>query len=111
MKKLILSALLLAASCLNANAAESQTVEVGVEGLNCTLCSDALKAKLKTLAGARDIEPRLECGKIYLEVPPDARLNERAVEAALRSNGFNYTGIKPASKSIAAVRKTAQGDC
>lgn len=91
--------------------ADSTTLELAVFGLNCSLCSAEMKTKLKALSGARDIEPRLECGKIYLDMPPGARLNERNLSATLLQNGFTFEGAKPSKKSIADVRKTAPDAC
>lgn len=130
MKKLIVALPLFAAlACLRAVAATSpvpapaaistaplassasNTFELNVFGMNCSLCSAEMKAELKKVAGASDIEPRLECGKIYVDLPPGTRLNDQALAAALQSNGFTYEGAKPATKSLAQVRKTAQGAC
>lgn len=113
MKKTLL-ALALVASIAGARAnpaPSSNTVEVSVVGLNCSLCSEEMKTNLKTLSGAQDIEPRLECGKIYLAMPPGAQLNERLLSAALLKNGFTYEGAKPATKTLAAVRKTSPDAC
>lgn len=101
----------LAGTAHAAPATPSQTVEIAVEGLNCALCSEAMKSQLKKLAGATDIEPRLECGRIYLDVPQGARVNEGALSFTLMSNGFNLKGVKPADKSIAQVRKTEKDAC
>jgi len=79
--------------------------------MNCSLCSEEMKTKLKKIAGAKDIEPRLECGKIYLDMPAGAQLNDRILSATLLSNGFTYEGAKPATKSLADVRKTAPDAC
>lgn len=90
-------------------AAARQTLEVAVDGLNCALCSEAMKTSLKKVAGASDLEPRLECGRIYLEVDPSATLNEAGLSFALMSNGFNFKGVRPVSQSLAQVR--AHKDC
>lgn len=89
----------------------TETLEMSVEGLNCALCSEALRSKMKTAASARDIEPRLECGRVYLEVPRGHQLNEAAMTFLLSANGFNLKGIKPADKSIPQVRKLAPNAC
>ncbi len=106
-------ALTASASVLTANAATepSTTMEMAVTGLNCSLCSVEMKTKLKTIAGATDIEPRLECGKIYLDMPTGAQLNESVMSSTLKKNGFTFDGLKPANKSMADVRKTAEDDC
>jgi copper chaperone CopZ len=115
MKKTLLAlALAVSASCITAATASpvpSTTMELDVTGLNCSLCSAEMKTKLKTIAGATDIEPRLECGKIYLDVPKGAQLNESVLSAALLSNGFTFEGAKPSNKSMADVRKTAEDQC
>ncbi len=89
--------------------AARQTLEVAVDGLNCALCSEAMKTSLKKVAGATDLEPRLECGRIYLEVDPSATLNEAGLSFALMSNGFNFKGVRPVPQSLKQVR--AHKDC
>ena len=100
-----------AAPLASSPAVASTTLELAVVGLNCTLCSDEMKSKLKNLSGAQDIEPRLECGKIYLDVPVGTRLNDRILSATLLQNGFTYGGAKPSKKSVAEVRKTKPEAC
>lgn len=110
--RLILATLLSAAFSAGAMAAATpQTLEVDVEGLNCALCTEAMKQEMKHKAGALDIEPRLECGRIYLSMPPGQKLNEGALSFMLLSNGFNLKGVKPAGKSLAQVRQTAKETC
>lgn len=93
------------------SSARTETVELAVEGLNCALCSEAMKAQMKKLVGARDIEPRLECGRIYLEVEQGTKVTEGALSFLLMSNGFNLKGIKPAQKSMQQVRGTPVEAC
>lgn len=92
-------------------AGASTTLELAVVGLNCSLCSEEMKSKLKNLSGAQDIEPRLECGKIYVDVPVGTRLNDRILSATLLQNGFTYGGAKPSKKSVAEVRRAKQETC
>lgn len=108
-RSLVMSAL--CSSAFAAAPATSTTLEVNVVGLNCSLCSEEMKSKLKTLAGARDIEPRLECGKIYFDMPPGAQLDARILSATLMSRGFTYEGSQLSTKSVADVRKTAEDQC
>lgn len=123
-KTLLAAALLVSASFASAgpapamsatpaasSAPASTTLELDVFGLNCSLCSEAMKSKLMQLSGARDIEPRLECGKIYLDMPAGAHLNDRSLSATLKENGFTYEGAKPTKKSLADVRKTSPEKC
>lgn len=117
---LLAMALLLSASVASAapapapvasSAPASTTIALEVFGLNCSLCSEKMKTKLMQLSGARDIEPRLECGKIYLDMPAGAKLNEHGLSAALKENGFTYDGANPAKKTLAEVRKTSPESC
>jgi hypothetical protein len=115
MKK-TLFALALAASAAGITAATaapapSTTMEVAVTGLNCSLCSAEMKGKLMSLSGATDIEPRLECGKIYLDVPAGSQLRQQVLSDALLRNGFTFEGAKPSNKSMSEVRKTAEDKC
>lgn len=89
----------------------STTIEANVFGLNCSLCSDEMKVTLKGLVGATDIEPRLECGKIYFEMPADAKFNDRALPSAMLAKGFTYEGFKQSKRTIAEVRKTPAEAC
>lgn len=101
------SALLLCALATSVWAGPSSTrglVELEVDGLNCALCSEAMKSALKKAAGAKDIEPRLECGRIYLEMDKSASVNESAVNFTLLANGFNLKGTQTSTKSMAEVR-------
>lgn len=86
-----------------------QTMELQVEGLNCTLCSEAMRAGLLKAAGGRDIEPRLECGRIFVEVPAGAVLNEGAINFTLQANGFNLKGVAKTPRSLEQVR--ARKEC
>lgn len=86
------------------SSANLSLVELEVDGLNCALCSEAMKSALKSAAGAKDIEPRLECGRIYLEVAQGVPLNEAAVNFTLLANGFNLKGTQPSAKTMAQVR-------
>lgn len=94
-----------------ASAPAATTLELDVFGLNCSLCSDAMKAKLMKLSGARDIEPRLECGKIYLDMPAGVRFDDSKLPATLKENGFSYDGVKSTTKTLAEVRKTSPDAC
>jgi copper chaperone CopZ len=113
-KTLIALALVAGASLITAataSPAPSTTMEMAVTGLNCSLCSAEMKSKLKTIAGATDIEPRLMCGKVYLDMPTGSQLNESVMSSTLKKSGFTFDGLKPANKSMADVRKTAEDDC
>ena len=111
MKKLIFLASAFFALHTTYAAAPVQTLEVSVQGLNCALCGDAMKSTLKQITGARDIEPRLDCGRIYLEVPAEKarQFNEAGLSYSLTANGFNLEGVRPVEQSLAQVR--ASKDC
>ncbi|MBU9200425.1 hypothetical protein KTD31_03530 [Burkholderia multivorans] len=118
MKKLIFSLALMAGTfglaahaAIPATPSTSTVIAVNVEGLNCSLCSEEMKTKLKTLVGARDIEPRLECGKIYLDMPPGKQLDARQLAAMLRENGFTYQGAEPGKRPLSVIRSTAEDAC
>lgn len=86
-------------------AGASRTVEVRVEGLNCTLCSEQMRQALKKNSGAQDIEPRLECGRIFLEMPAGREVNEAALNFTLIANGFNLKSVEPSRRPMAEIRK------
>ncbi len=112
MNHLVLAALLAVATASYAGVSHtsaSDTIELQVEGLNCALCSEAMKADLKRVAGATDIEPKLECGRIYLQVAPGATLNEGAINMTLLANGFNLKSLQPSAQALSLVR--ARKEC
>lgn len=84
----------------------AQTLEMQVTGLNCALCSEAMKDSLKKAANANDLEPRLECGRIYLQLPPEAQFNEGAVSFTLLANGFTFKSVQPTHKTLSEIRAT-----
>lgn len=118
MKSVLAGLALMAATGLSwatpaaSNPANSEVLEFAVQGLNCTLCSDAMKEKLVKLTGARDIEPQVECGRIYLEVDKGTKVPEGPVSLVMMSNGFNYKGMTSSSMSMTQVREAAaKGAC
>lgn len=112
MKRLILTAVFALATAAHAGVSHtsgSNTLELQVEGLNCALCSEAMKADLKKAAGATDIEPKLECGRIYLQVAPGATVNESAINMTLLANGFNLKSLQPSAQALSLIR--ARKEC
>lgn len=97
----------IALAVLLANAASAETLEVALEGLNCALCGEAMKDRLKQVSGAHDVEPKLECGRLYLDVPPGAKVSEGGLGMVLLSNGFTLKSVKPTNMSLAEVRATS----
>jgi hypothetical protein len=89
----------------------SETVQVEVEGLNCALCSESMKTSMLEISGAHDIEPRLECGRIYLEMTKGQRPNSWTLGNFLMTKGFNLKKITPANQSITEIRKTSPEKC
>lgn len=94
----------IAAALSTAAASMAGTVEVSLQGLNCALCSDSMKAQLKHMSGAEEVLPRLECGLLFLEMAPGARVNELSLGLALQSNGFTMKSVKPTNMSLAEAR-------
>jgi hypothetical protein len=71
-----------------------------------------MRAKLLQLSGARDIEPQVECGRIYLEVDKGAKVASGPLSLVLMTNGFNFKGLQPSAQSMAQVREAAaKGTC
>jgi hypothetical protein len=95
----------------NNNKNMSETVQVDVEGLNCALCSESMKTSMLEISGAHDIEPRLECGRIYLEVTKGQRPNRWNLSNYLMTKGFNLKNITITNHSIAEIRKTPPEAC
>ncbi|MNR71734.1 hypothetical protein D3C71_24120 [compost metagenome] len=95
----ILAAALLAAS------AHAGVLEVKVQGLNCSLCSEQMRDSLRTAAQASDIEPKLECGVIFLQTEQSAEQAEATLRWPLMSNGFNLTSVEHSSRSMDAARE------
>jgi hypothetical protein len=98
------------AGAATSSAMPTQTQEASVVGLNCTLCSDEMRVSLKKATGAKDLEPRLECGRIYFETDPGASFNEAALTFTLTANGFTLKGVRPVPESLAQIR-AKKADC
>lgn len=76
------------------------TLEVKLEGLNCALCSAHLTEALKQATGASAIEPRLECGSIFMETNETPARTEAAISWPLLTNGFNLKSVEPSEKTM-----------
>lgn len=103
------AALLVSAASLSAwanNSPEPQTLELKVAGLNCALCGESLKNSLKKAAQATDVEPRLECGSIYLEVPSGTKPSEGALTFTLLASGVNFRSLEVSPKTLEEVRRS-----
>ena len=97
----IVLAIALSLACATAHAT---TLEVKVEGLSCALCSAHLKEALKKAASASVIEPRLECGSIFLETNETPARTEAALSWPLMSNGFNLKSVEASGKTMEQAR-------
>ncbi|KWT95525.1 MULTISPECIES: hypothetical protein [unclassified Variovorax] len=89
---------------LSATAAHADTLEVKVDGLNCALCSDQMRASLLKAADATAIEPKLECGVIFLETEKSPVATEAALGWTLTSHGFNLKSVERSRKTLEEVR-------
>jgi hypothetical protein len=85
-------------------AAMADTLEVSLQGLNCALCGESMKKELKQLAGASEVVPHLDCGVLFLEVPPGTRVNEGKLGLALLADGFTLKDVKSTNMSLAQAR-------
>lgn len=80
------------------------TLELSLQGLNCALCGDQMKAALKKLSGADAVIPHLECGKLFLDMPAGAKVDEGQLGIALLSEGFTLNSVKPTNMSLAQAK-------
>ena len=95
-RKILASVLLLVASA----AAMAKTVQVNVDGLNCALCSEEMKTKLKTVTHADKVVPRLECGHIYFGLPSGVQLDTVALRTTLLQSGFVMGSVNDVNSPI-----------
>lgn len=102
----LMAGLLFSAAALAAplDGTAGSIVEVQVSGLNCALCSEAMRASLVKAVGATDIEPKLECGSIYLQIPKNATFNEGALGFTLQANGYNLKKVLVSDKTMRDIR-------
>ena len=94
--KVLAGVVLLAASAV----AMAKTVEVEVDGLNCALCSEEMKTKLKSVAHADKVVPRLECGRIYFGLPPGGELDATNLRKTLLQSGFVMGAVSDVNSPI-----------
>ena len=87
--------------------AAPQVVTLNVEGLNCAACTDDVKAALKQASQATRVDSHMECGRIYLSTPANAKVNELAIRLALSSNGINLKNVEASIMPLESVRKAA----
>jgi copper chaperone CopZ len=95
---------LMVAALATSAAVMADTMEVSLQGLNCALCSEAMKTQLKKLSGAQSVLPHLDCGVIFLDMPTGAKVDETRLGLALLSDGFTLKSVKPANMSLAQAR-------
>lgn len=97
---------LLAVVALSALApAHAAVLELQVQGLNCTLCSDEMKAEMMISGRASALEPKLECGVIFVETAIPKEQAKAALEPTLTKNGFNLLGVSESKLSMAEAGK------
>jgi hypothetical protein len=98
-RKVLMAGLLLAVSAV----AMAKTVQVEVDGLNCALCSEEMKTKLKTVAHADKVVPRLECGRIYFGLSSGENLDEPGLRSTLLQSGFVMGSVSDVPGTIDVV--------
>ena len=92
---------------LTAALAHADVLQLRVEGLNCALCSQQMRAALLKAAQASAIEPRLECGVIFLETRQTPAAAEAALGWTLTSHGFNLKGVERSALTLAEAKALA----
>jgi hypothetical protein len=98
-RKVLMAGILLAVSAV----AMAKTVQVEVDGLNCALCSEEMKTKLKTVAHADKVVPRLECGRIYFGLSAGEKLDESGLRSTLLQSGFVMGSVSDVPGTIDVV--------
>jgi hypothetical protein len=94
----------LAATLALATVAHAGTVKVLIDGLNCSLCSEEMRAKLKQTVGATDVEPKLECGFLFFDMPAGGQLSASNLRPLLEANGFTLKGMQASNMTVAEAR-------
>lgn len=102
------SALTLLSFCAQASGISK---EVSVFGLNCGPCGEALRAQMQSTAGALDLEAKLECGKIFVDMAEGMQLNEGGLNLILLSKGYTLKGVKDSQISVAQAREMGDVLC
>ncbi|KWU17916.1 hypothetical protein [Burkholderia cenocepacia] len=97
-------AFLVAVLALTAISANAATLEAKVEGLNCALCSAHLRETLRVATQSTAVEPRLDCGSIFLETNVSPAAAEAAISWPLTSNGFTLKAVSPSALSLDQVK-------
>ncbi|MEX3983966.1 hypothetical protein AB4Y45_33815 [Paraburkholderia sp. EG287A] len=95
---------LMLAAFITSAAAMADTLEVSLQGLNCALCGEKMKSQLKKVSGANEVVPHLDCGVLFLDVPPGVKVDESQLGLALLSDGFTLKEVKPTNMSLAQAR-------
>ncbi len=75
-------------SVTNAHAAESQTIDLALEGLTCASCKFAVKGALRNLDGVEQVDVSYEERKAMVVYDPEKVSPEQLVEA-VNKTGFH----------------------
>jgi copper chaperone len=65
-----------------------QTTQINVEGMTCGGCVASVKRALQQIEGVQSVDVSLEQAQARVEYDP-ARVNERALRAAIEDAGFD----------------------
>lgn len=88
MKKLLIAALLMAAS-----PAFAETIHVGIEGMTCENCSKAVTTNFSSNAAVEKVEVDLEKSLATITTKKDKTLDDKAIKKIVADSGFKTTNI------------------
>ena len=78
---------------LQATETSDQRVIVNIDGLSCPFCAYGVEKKLKNLKGLKDIEIKMNEGKVLLTFELEATIDVEAIKEAVEDSGFTAREI------------------
>lgn len=72
-------------------------VEVLLQGMDCSLCSEGLERRLRSLPGAEAVQLELERGRLSLTLRPGSTVADETLRELMRNAGFVVRQIRRSS--------------
>jgi len=74
--------------------AKGTRIELLLQGLDCSLCVQALEQRLRTLPGAEQVTIDLERGRLSLQLRGGSRVADETLRTLMRNAGFVVQQIR-----------------
>ncbi len=91
---LIMTAALLIWPVAFAEAEQSPSAVIKVDGLSCPFCAYGLEKKLKQVNGVTKVEVEIKTGKVIVTLKPDLKVTDEALKKAVEKAGFTPRAIE-----------------